>query len=52
MKEPDNKKCAHVPCSCAAKDKYCSHACEDAGSRETEIACQCGHPGCAAQVRA
>jgi hypothetical protein len=52
MKETDNKKCAHVPCSCAAKDKYCSQACEDAGSRETEIACQCGHPGCAAQVRA
>jgi hypothetical protein len=52
MKETDNKKCAHVPCSCAAKDKYCSQACEDAGSRETEIACQRGHPGCAAQVRA
>jgi hypothetical protein len=51
MKETDNKKCAHVPCSCAARENT-SQACEDAGSSETEIACQCGHPSCDAQVTA
>jgi len=39
MKETDNKKCAHVPCSCAASEKYCSQACEEAGISEIEIAC-------------
>jgi hypothetical protein len=52
MTQTDQKKCAHVPCSCNASDKYCSQACQDAGSSETEIACQCGHPSCDAQVTA
>jgi len=52
MKETADKKCAHVPCSCAAKDKYCSQACADAGNSETEIACQGGHRSCEAQVTA
>ena len=43
-------KCAHPACGCAAeKDTdYCSQSCKDAAAL-TEIACQCGHPGCPAQ---
>jgi hypothetical protein len=52
MAQTDQKKCEHVPCTCNASDKYCSQACKDAGSSETEIACPCGHPSCAAQVTA
>jgi hypothetical protein len=52
MAQNDQKKCAHVPCSCQASDKYCSQACRNAGSDETEIACQCGHADCDAQVTA
>jgi hypothetical protein len=52
MTPTDQKKCAHVPCTCQASEKYCSQACEDAGSDETEIACLCGHPGCTAEVTA
>ena len=41
-------KCAHPPCMCMAAEgeKYCSQFCKDAGSRETEIACDCGHAAC------
>jgi hypothetical protein len=44
-----DKKCAHVPCVCSvAPDKeFCSEWCEDAGSDEVEIACECGHEPCA-----
>jgi hypothetical protein len=52
MAEANQKKCAHVPCTCNVSDKYCSQACKDAGSSETEIACACGHPSCRAQVTA
>jgi hypothetical protein len=40
-------KCAHPSCSCAAGNdsKYCSAYCEDAKDT-TELACNCGHPGC------
>jgi hypothetical protein len=43
------QKCAHQPCLCipAEGEKYCSTLCEEAGSEETEIACDCGHPACA-----
>jgi hypothetical protein len=43
------KKCAHQSCQCvpAAGEKYCTQLCKDAGSNETEIACDCGHPPCA-----
>lgn len=42
------RKCAHEPCNCnvAQGEKYCSDFCKDAGSREVEIACDCGHPAC------
>jgi len=45
---PDNQKCAHPACNCtAAKDsKYCSQYCQDAKGT-LEIACNCGHAGCA-----
>lgn len=46
----DMKKCAHVPCTCQADQKYCSQLCKEAGSNEVEIACDCGHPSCAAEV--
>lgn len=43
-----NKKCAHPACNCEApKDsKYCSQYCQDAGGT-LELACNCGHAGCA-----
>ena len=44
----EQKQCAHEPCNCTAPqgEKYCSEFCRDAGSREVEIACDCGHPAC------
>jgi hypothetical protein len=52
MRETENKKCAHAPCTCTGEGKYCSTACEEAGSDEVEIACECGHPHCAASIEA
>lgn len=52
MTQTDVKKCAHVPCTCNASYKFCSQACKDAGSSETEITCPCGHPSYAAQLTA
>jgi hypothetical protein len=42
------EKCAHVSCQCMAPkgEKYCSQLCKEAGSEETEIGCDCGHPAC------
>ena len=47
MKGELKNKCAHPICNCvAAKDsKYCSTYCETAKDT-TDIACDCGHPGC------
>ena len=45
---PEQKKCAHPACNCNVADShdYCSPYCHDA--KETvELACNCGHPGCA-----
>jgi hypothetical protein len=41
-------KCAHIPCLCDVPpgEKYCGDACRDAGSEDTEIACECDHPAC------
>jgi hypothetical protein len=50
MKQTNPKKCAHVLCSCNSSETYCSQACKDAGSRETDVACPCGHQGCAAHI--
>ncbi len=43
------EKCAHISCLCIAPkgEKYCSQLCKDAGTEETEIGCDCGHPACA-----
>jgi hypothetical protein len=40
------KLCAHIPCRCVvpAGETYCGQACEDAGSEDVEIACECDHP--------
>jgi hypothetical protein len=45
-------KCAHPPCVCVPPEgeKYCRKVCKDAGSEETEIACDCGHPACTNEV--
>jgi hypothetical protein len=47
----ENQKCAHPACNCkATKDsKYCSEYCHDAGG-SLELACNCGHAGCAAKM--
>lgn len=46
-----SKICEHGICSCAATDDsdYCSAYCETAGDM-TELACNCGHAGCASSV--
>ncbi len=45
----DQKKCAHPACQCMPQkdSKYCSTYCEDAGTDDVEISCDCGHEGCA-----
>ena len=52
MRSEENKKCAHVPCECDVKpgQKYCGQACENAGEKDVEIACECGHPACPVSV--
>lgn len=49
MASDQSKKCAHIPCVCnvPSGQKFCSDSCEDGGSEEVEIACECGHPACA-----
>jgi len=53
MSNNESKTCAHLPCLCVVPEgqKYCGQSCEDAGSNDVEIACECGHsPGCALTV--
>jgi hypothetical protein len=47
----DQQKCAHPACNCitANADKYCSPYCHDAAGT-TELACNCGHPGCGEEL--
>jgi hypothetical protein len=53
MADDETKKCAHELCSCVAAEgsKYCSLSCEESKDT-TEIACECGHPGCKGAVAA
>src|ERR1700679_3063184 len=48
MTSEGSTKCAHPPCFCVPPvgEKYCSQTCQEAGSEEVEIACDCGHPAC------
>ena len=48
MSDSKTNKCSHQSCVCIppASEKYCSQFCKDAGSEETEIACDCGHAPC------
>jgi hypothetical protein len=48
MTSEASTKCAHPPCICVPPvgEKYCSQTCQEAGSEEVEIACDCGHPAC------
>jgi len=45
------KKCAHPACNCmvSSSSAYCSPYCHDAAGTE-EIACNCGHGGCAVEA--
>lgn len=47
----DTEKCGHPACNCAVGEdgKYCSEYCHDAGDL-LELACGCGHPGCADEM--
>ncbi len=44
-------KCKHESCSCTVEKgkNYCSQICEDS-KNVTEIACECGHAGCAGEA--
>jgi hypothetical protein len=46
MSKNEPQTCAHLPCRCVvpAGEKYCGQSCEEAGSEEVEIACECDHP--------
>jgi hypothetical protein len=52
MTIPEQKQCAHIPCTCVVErgEKYCSESCKDAGSDEVEIACECGHATCETSI--
>jgi hypothetical protein len=43
----NDNKCQHPACNCVPPkgESYCSGSCKDA-KEITELACQCGHPGC------
>jgi hypothetical protein len=46
----DDNKCDHESCVCVVgnDEDYCSPQCEAADAEDiTDIACDCGHPGCA-----
>ncbi|MGA9768858.1 MAG: hypothetical protein WBV94_07455 [Blastocatellia bacterium] len=48
----ETKTCEHSICNCAATDDssdYCSPYCQAAGD-SMELACNCGHPGCASAL--
>ncbi|HYP26201.1 MAG TPA: hypothetical protein VE262_05750 [Blastocatellia bacterium] len=47
----DDTQCAHEICTCSKADDsaYCSVYCETAGDT-VELACDCGHPGCATEL--
>ena len=45
----ENGQCEHEICVCPVTGdaEYCSDHCRDAVAEDmTEIACDCGHPGC------
>jgi hypothetical protein len=48
MPEREPKRRAHEPCRCLVShdQEYCGESCRDAGKKEVEIACECGHLDC------
>lgn len=45
----ENNTCGHDICSCpvSGDQEYCSDHCRETERQDmTEIACDCGHPGC------
>jgi hypothetical protein len=51
MADTDRETCEHTICTCprAEDSSYCSAYCETAGDN-VELACNCGHPGCATEL--
>jgi len=50
MADEDDGRCEHEGCGCAVTgdNDYCSDHCRDAADQDmVEIACDCGHDGCA-----
>lgn len=45
-----NRKCAHPPCTCESRDKYCSAQCQ-AMEKTPDLQCDCGHPGCGQKTK-
>jgi len=45
--------CAHISCLCIVPDgeEYCGPACQDGGSGDVDIACQCHHIACSLMIR-
>jgi hypothetical protein len=51
----DEQVCNHEECTCKVRDDsdYCSPYCEAASkSNVIGVACECGHPDCAAELHA
>lgn len=47
------RNCRHPGCTCAARgDGFCSDACANAGSGQTDDLCPCGHGECQAPTKA
>jgi len=48
MAKNEQNTCAHIPCRCIVPvgQTYCGQSCEEAGSEDVEIACECRHPAC------
>lgn len=51
MEKASHKSCAHPACNCEAAGggRFCSEYCRDAG-KTLELACNCGHAGCGAEL--
>jgi hypothetical protein len=51
MADRDRETCEHSICNCPQPDdgSYCSPYCETAGD-SVELACDCGHTGCSAEL--
>ena len=54
MADEDDDRCGHEGCGCmvTGDNDYCSDHCRDASDQDmVEIACDCGHDGCAMSLQ-